>query len=145
MKNEFIWAFNFKVFVAAYRNLGYNSSLDDWNVRFSDGLVLLDNLQTRSTVSFNVLRSILDIEVRPWSLETDSPKFQNIDLADVGSGWRDNDYKPVRAPAPEGVALIEHLKDLGYISFGPVASGEDLPDGEEGYHGMRVQDFWGDD
>ena len=145
MMNKFDWAFNFKVFVRSYGDLGYNNQLDDWNVRFSDGTVQLDNTYTRSTTTFSVVHGVLAVEVRPWNLELASPKLQNIDLTRVHTGWRDSELEAVSDPSPEAVALLEHLKVLGYLDGAPVTRREDLDDDGDGYHGMCAQDFWGAD
>ena len=144
MDIEFIWAFNFKIFVRSYGDLGYNSQLDDWNVRFSDGQVLLDNTNTRSTTTFSVVHGILAVEVCPWNLELAAPKCQNIDLFQVNSGWRGIDLEPVRDPSPEAVAFLGHLSDLGYYPVRIQGEYEDDTPPEE-FHGMRTQDFWGAD
>ena len=145
MSDKFIWAFNFKVFTRSYGDLGYNSQLDDWNVRFSDGEVLLDNTYTRSTTTFSVAHGVLAVEVRPWNLELASPKCQNINLARVHTGWRDSEFDVVSDPSPEAVALLEHLRVLGYLGGESVTPREGLDDDGDGYHGMKVQDFWGAD
>ena len=144
MDIEFIWAFNFKIFVRSYGDLGYNSQLDDWNVRFSDGQVLLDNTNTRSTTTFSVVHGILAVEVCPWNLELATPKLQNIDLLQTNFGWRDSELEPVRDPSPEAVAFLGHLSDLGYYPVRIQGEYEDDTPPEE-FHGMRTQDFWGAD
>lgn len=141
---EFVWAFNLKVFIQAYMDLGYKSQLDDWNVRFSDGTVLLDNTYTRSTTTFSVVNGILAVEVCPWNLELAASKLQNIDLLQTNFGWRDSVLEPVRDPSPEAVAFLGHLSDLGYYPMRIQGEYED-DFMEEDYHGMSAQNFWGAD
>ena len=67
---EFVWAFNMKVYIQSYKDLGYPSQLDDWNVRVSnDGEIRLDNSHTKTTTTFLIDDSILFAEVSPWNIE----------------------------------------------------------------------------
>lgn len=115
MTTSFVWAFNLRVFIQSYSDLGYTSQLDDWNVRVNgDGEIRLDNTRTKTTTTYVVSDSILTVEVSPWSLEVASPRRQNVDLLQTNFGWRNDFLEPVPDPSPEGVAFLNHLSDLGY-------------------------------
>ena len=145
MTTDFVWAFNLKVFIQAYKDLGYSSQLDDWNVRVSnDGEIRLDNTYTKSTTTFVVDDSVLFAEISPWNLEVASPQRQNVDLLQTNFGWRNDDLEPVRDPAPEAVAFLNHLSSLGYYPMRIEGEYEDDFQ-DEGYHGMTSMDFYGAD
>lgn len=112
---EFVWAFNMKVFIQAYKDLGYSSQLDDWNVRVSnDGEIRLDNSHTKTTTTFLIEDSILFAKVSPWNIEISDSRTQNIDLLQTNFGWRNSNLEPCRDPAAEAIAFINHLSTLGY-------------------------------
>lgn len=145
MTTDFVWAFNLKVFIQSYKDLGYSTQLDDWNVRVSnDGEIRLDNSYTKSTTTFVVDDSVLFAEVSPWNLEVASPHRQNVDLLQTNFGWRNDGLEPVRDPSPEAVAFLNHLSSLGYYPMRIEGEYEDDA-GPEDYHGMKPQDFWGAD
>ena len=112
---NFEWSFNLKVFVEAYRRLGYDTVLDDWNVRTDGkGEIRLDNGHTKSTTLAVIDDSILTVTVTPWNTEVADPKTQNVDLLQTNWGWRRFNLEPEPAPSPEGVAFLGHLSDCGY-------------------------------
>ena len=112
---NFEWSFNLKVYIGAYRDLGYQSDPGDWNVRFnSAGEIRLDNTGTRSTTTLSIEDSILTVTVSPWNTEIADPQTQNLDLLQSNFNWRDSELYPVPNPSPEGVAFVEHLKNMGY-------------------------------
>jgi len=109
------WAFNLKVFVKAYQDLGYPTHLEDWNVRIHAGEIRLDNSISKTTTAFIVNDGILTVEIHPWNPEIADPKSYNIDLLQTSGGWRNWILDPVRSPPPEGVAFLNHLAQMGYF------------------------------
>lgn len=100
------------MFISSYCRLGYDSRLEDWNVRFSEGEIRLDNLQNESTAFFFTEDNVLFVEVSAWSSQGNKTKSQNICLNDLSTGWRDSSLNPIKNPSIEAVSFLEHLKKL---------------------------------
>jgi hypothetical protein len=128
MENFNDWNFNLRMYITAYRNLGYSVDLCDWNVRYSPGRLVLDNHSMQSSTNICVEDGLLDIEVRPWN--SIQGKRQNIDLLEINSGWRNSYYGPEKSPSPQAVAFLEHLFMQGYCERPMFIHNDDVPTDE---------------